>query len=277
MQKAKKLKVTKIHSICCGAILSLLMTGTSCTPDENEKLIVTRQDSTSYSLGVSFAEKIPQNLKDNNIENVEFDYFIQGIVDYFDSTQNLKLTKEEITTLTAAVFNQQRENEQKQYVAENEVNIAKGDAFLERNKKNPDVIEIRDGLQYQIVDMGWGKMSPLLTDTIYINFKVYNTKSELLYDSRKRSDPTKIYLGSAIPALQETLTKIRTGGTIKVFTSHEHAYGSVVYKNDLVKPYETLIFEVTLTKIRLNSERLAEFYRLVKQEQNANINNTPNK
>lgn len=246
------------------------MVFSACAPDENEKLIVTRQDSTSYGLGVAFAQKIPQNLKDNNIENVDFDYFLQGIIDYFDKDAGVKLTDEEVDKILNVVIGKQIEQKQEQFVKENEPNIEKGNNFLDKNKQNADVVEIKPGLQYKILDLGWGKLSPILTDNILITFKVYNTKYELIYDSQKKSEQTKIYLGSAIPALQEALPKIKTGGSIRIFTSHEYAYGSTVYEQDLVKPYETLIFDVTLNKIILNAERLAEFNKLVEQEQNQN-------
>ncbi|MBR4689469.1 MAG: FKBP-type peptidyl-prolyl cis-trans isomerase [Bacteroidales bacterium] len=242
----------------------------ACTPDENEKLIVTRQDSTSYGLGVAFAQKIPQNLQENNIESVDFEYFLQGIVDYFDTNANVKLSDAEIQKIVNTVIGRQIEEKHEQYVKENEVNIEKGETFLEKNKTNRDVVELKDGLQYKIIDMGWGKLSPISTDNLLITFKVYNTTYELIYDSKSKSDQTKIYLGSAIPALQEALPKIKTGGSIRIFTSHEYAYGSTVYEQDLVKPYETLIFDVTLNKIILNAERLAEFNKLVEQEQNQN-------
>ena len=258
--------IQKIILVTVIAIGSL----SACTPDENEKLIVTRQDSTSYSLGVTFAQKIPQNLKDNNIENVDMDYFLQGIVDYFDKEQTVKLTDQEIDNIVNTIIGKQVQEKQEKFVEDNKPNIEKGKTFLEKNKENSNVIELKDGLQYRILDMGWGKLSPIKTDNILITFKVYNTKYELIYDSQKKSDQTKIYLGSAIPALQEVLPKIKTGGSVRIFTSHEYAYGSTVYEQDLVKPYETLIFDVTLNKIILNAERLAEFNKLVEQEQNQN-------
>lgn len=267
---ACKLKKMHFHTniIALAALFPMLFS--ACTPDENEKLIVTRQDSTSYGLGVAFAQKIPQNLKDNNIENVDFDYFLQGIIDYFDKDSDMKLTDAEVEKIVNVVIGRQIEQKQEQYVKANEPNAEKGKTFLEKNKENSNVVELKDGLQYRILDLGWGKLSPILTDNILITFKVYNTKYELIYDSQKKSEQTKIYLGSAIPALQEALPKIKTGGSIRIFTSHEYAYGSTVYEQDLVKPYETLIFDVTLNKIILNAERLAEFNKLVEQEQNKN-------
>ncbi len=130
----------------------------ACTPDENEKLIVTRQDSTSYGLGVAFAQKIPQNLQENNIESVDFEYFLQGIVDYFDTNANVKLSDAEIQKIVNTVIGRQIEEKHEQYVKENEVNIEKDETFLEKNKTNRDVVELKDGLQYKIIDMGWGKL-----------------------------------------------------------------------------------------------------------------------
>ncbi len=259
---AKRLFVGKLITYYSRLALILaisIATVCSCTPDENEKLIVTRNDSTSYSLGVAFAKKIPQNLKDNKIESVDIEYFIQGINDYFDSSTKVKLPEEDINRIVSAVFGKQFKEEQAAYVKENEPNIEKGDSYLSANKKNNNIVEIKPGLQYRIVDLGWGKLSPLVTDTIFIAFKVYTTSNRLVYSS----DVTKLYLGSAIPALQQVLPLIKTGGNVKIFTSHEYAYGSTVYKQDLVKPYEALVFDVTLKKIKLNSERLAEYNRLV--------------
>lgn len=248
-------------------ITLLILTSTACSPDKDETLVVTRQDSTSYGLGVAFAKKIPQNLKDNNIESVDFKYFMQGIIDYFESNDNLQLTEEEISRILNEKMNKQLEENQKQYEQENLPNKKVGDAFLNQNKKDRTVIELKNGLQYKVIDQGWGKLSPLVTDTIFISFKVYTTNNELLYNSQDYSEMTKIYLGSAIPAFQEVLPQIKTGGSVRIFTSYEHAYGSIVYRKDKVKPYETLIFDVVVNKIRLNAQRLNEFNRLVELEQ----------
>ncbi len=243
-------------------ITTLILTITACSPDKDETLVVTRHDSTSYGLGVAFAKKIPQNLKDNNIESVDFKYFMQGIIDYFDSSGNLQMTEEEITRVLNEEMNKQMVENQKQYEQDNFPNKKAGEAFLNENKKDRTIIELKNGLQYKIIDPGWGKLAPLVSDTIFISFKVYTINNELIYNSQDYSAMTKIYLGSAIPAFQEILPKIKTGGSVRIFASYEYAYGSEVYKKDKVKPYETLIFDVVVNKIRLNAERLNEFNRL---------------
>ena len=244
----------------------LIMTTTGCSPEKDETLVVTRKDSTSYGLGVAFAKKIPQNLKENNIETVDFKYFMQGVMDYFDSSATLQLTEEEITRIINREINKQRETNQKNYEQENFPNKKNGDAFLNENKKDRTVIELKNGLQYKIIEPGWGKLAPLVTDTIYISFKVHTINNEMIYNSKDYSDMTKIYLGSAIPAFQEILPKIKTGGSVRIFSSYEYAYGSVAYQKDKVKPYETLIFDVEVCKIRLNAQRLIEFNRLTELE-----------
>ena len=173
-----------------------------------------------------------------------------------------QMTEEEITRVLNEEMNKQMAENQKQYEQENFPNKKAGEAFLNENKKDRTIIELKNGLQYKIIDPGWGKLAPLVTDTIFISFKVYTIKNELIYNSQDYSAMTKIQLGSAIPAFQEILPKIKTGGSVRIFTSYEYAYGSEVYKKDKVKPYETLIFDVIVNKIRLNAERLNEFNRL---------------
>ena len=62
----------KIQNVLIATLIALV-SFSACSHDEKEKLIVTRQDSTSYSLGVTFAKKIPQNLKDNNFNAIVID------------------------------------------------------------------------------------------------------------------------------------------------------------------------------------------------------------
>lgn len=243
----------------------------SCTSDSKDIVIATKTDSISYSLGVAFGKKIPQNIQDNKIEGIEYAYFVQGIVDCLDSSKNLQLSEDEIERITTEIIQRKKDDRREKFLAENEKNETIGNEFLEKNKTSKDVIEIKPGLQYKILDMGWGRMSPQLTENIYINFKIYNTKYQLLYDSKNKANPTKIYLGSAIQALQEVLPNIKTGGTVRIFTTSKYAYGTTVSEKDLVKPYETLIIDVELVKLILNAERLAEFNRLVELEQQEQI------
>lgn len=249
---------------------TLLMFFASCSSNDKDFVIATKTDSISYSLGVVFGKKIPQNIKDNKIEGIEYSYFVQGIVDYMDSSRNLELSEDEIENITTEIIQRKKEDRQEKFLAENKNNEAIGNEYLEKNKNKQDVIEIKPGLQYKVIDMGWGRMSPQLTENIHINFKIYNTKYQLLYDSKNKANPTKIYLGSAIQALQEVLPRIKTGGSVRIFTTSEYAYGTTVSEKDLVKPYETLIIDVELVKIILSADRLAEFNRLVELEQEQN-------
>lgn len=253
-----KQRLQQLLTILCASFVLV-----SCSSKEENIVIATKTDSISYSLGVAFAKKIPQNIKDNQIEGVEYAYFAQGIADYLDSSKNIQLSEEEIENITTTIIQQKREERRKQFLEENKKNEAIGNEFLEKNKTNKNVIEILPGLQYKIIDMGWGRLSPQLTENIHVNFKIYNTNYELLYDSKTKANPTKIYLGSAIKALQKVLPNIKTGGSVRIFTTSEYAYGSTISEKDLVKPYETLIIDVELVKIILNKQRLEEFNRLV--------------
>jgi FKBP-type peptidyl-prolyl cis-trans isomerase len=221
----------------------------SCNREPNYKDLQTNSDSTAYSLGLLFASKIPQNLKDNSIDSISIKHFLQGVHDYFDSTQSPVLSKQISEKLIQEYFEKLQNSENNTYAAKFIQNKIDGNLFLENNKKVSGVIEIQKGLQYQIFYKGWGELKPDLRDTLLVHFKISTIKNKVLYDSRKTSyNPLKIPLDSTIAAWQKILPLVNTGAKIKIFTSYEYAYGIDVTKEDNIEPYQTLIFDIELVK-----------------------------
>lgn len=75
-------------------------------------------------------------------------------------------------------------------------------------------------------------------------------------DSRRRNRPLEFYVGNMIPAWNQGLQQLRPGGTMRLVSPSELAYGAdglVDSEGDtLVPPHEVLVFELEVL------ERLAE-------------------
>jgi len=221
----------------------------SCNNADKYRKLETSLDSTSYSLGLLFASKIPQNLEENNIDSISFQHFIQGIRDYFDSTRSTVVTKEESQKIIQHYLEQIMKSSNSQYAAKFISNETEGNIFLDKNKKNPGVTELQKGLQYQIYYAGWGQLQPDIRDTILIHFKILNIQQKVLYDTRSKSaNPIKMPLDSAITAFKRVLPLVYTGAKLRIFSSHEFAYGTSVTSKDIIEPYQTLLFDVELVK-----------------------------
>lgn len=230
---------------CCISVILI----TSCNQKPNYRELESNLDSTSYSLGMLFASKMPKNLQDNNVDSISFQHFLQGVHDYFDSTETPVLNKKITEKLIQQYFERMQNNNNASYASKFLQNQIDGNVFLENNKKKANIIELKKGLQYQISYAGWGELKPDVRDTILVHFKMYSIKNKLIYDSRTKSpNPVKIPLDSTIQAWQQVLPLVNTGAKLRIFSSHELAYGKDVTKDDIIEPYQTLIFDIELVK-----------------------------
>ncbi|MFO7868981.1 MAG: FKBP-type peptidyl-prolyl cis-trans isomerase N-terminal domain-containing protein [Bacteroidales bacterium] len=232
-------------------IATAIVVLSSCNNEkEQESLIQNHTDSLSYSLGMMYAQNIPENLNKNHIDSVSYEIFIQGIQDYFDTTHIAELSNEEIISLTNTFLeNRQSKLEQAFIDSHKVVNIPKGESFLEENKNKRGIVELEEGLQYQIIRRGWGQNKPTIHDTVFLEYKIYNTDNTLLYNSTEEyNTPQKISLDSAITAWQKVIPLLRTGAQVRIMSSHTFAYQDSYSKKLGIMPFSTLIFDVKLRR-----------------------------
>ena len=233
----------------------LLFSGSFCFMSCNESTTATRSlrtslDSTSYSLGMLFASKIPQNLQNNHVDSVSMQAFLQGLNDYFDTRNSTTFTQEQAQAIVNNYIQHLQENSVSYFLEQNQHLRAEGEAFLAKNRKNIDVFELKRGLQYQVFYGGWSQTKPTLTDTLLVHFKMMDLKQNVLFDSRTKSpDPIKLTLDSTIQAWQLVLPMMNMGARVRIFTSADFAYGTTPKQNDVVKPYQALIFDIDFVRI----------------------------
>jgi len=228
----------------------------SCSPEEESTHNMANfTDSLSYSLGMTYAQKLPNNLQQNGLDSISFTEFIHGFQDYFDTTRVNILSDEEIISITEQFLQlRQKKIEQAFLDSHKAVNIKKGNIFLEKNKEKRGINVIEKGLQYKTLYRGWGQQKPRVNDTVLVSYKIYSIDNTLLFNSEEISNnPIPVTLDSAILAWQKVIPLFVTGGRMRIFASHEFAYGSSYSQEKGIKPYSTLVFEITLHKfIRSN-------------------------
>ena len=128
-----------------------------------------------------------------------------------------------------------------------EKNLQTGEVFLTKNKNQPGVKTLPDGLQYKIIKQGNGAY-PTINDTVTVNYEGRLIDGTIFDSSFKRGQPATFPLTNVIPGWQEALQKMPVGSTWEIFIPTQLAYGSRGAGN-MVGPNETLIFKVQLLKI----------------------------
>ena len=225
----------------------------SCQESAPTRSFKTQLDSTSYSLGMLFASKIPQNLQSNHVDSVSMQVFLQGLNDYFDTQNSTAFTQEQAQEILNGYIQYLQENSTSYFLEQNKHLQVEGEVFFAKNRKNTDVFELKKGLQYQVFYGGWSQTKPSLSDTLLIHFKMMDLHQNVLFDSRsKNPDPIKLTLDSTIQAWQLILPMMNMGARVRIFTSADFAYGTTPKQNDVVKPYQALIFDVDFVRIVQN-------------------------
>ncbi|MDR0941159.1 MAG: FKBP-type peptidyl-prolyl cis-trans isomerase [Bacteroidales bacterium] len=229
-----------LGTLCC----------TSCSKSTPKRSFKTSLDSASYSLGMLFASKIPQNLKNNHVDTIAMQLFLQGLNDYFNTQDSTAFTEKQTQEILNNYIEQLQATSNSYFLEQNKHLQAEGEAFLTQNKKNPNVFELKKGLQYQVFYSGWSPTKPKLTDTLLVHFKMMDLQQNVLFDSRtKNQDPVRLTLDSTIQAWQLVLPMMKMGSRVRIFTSADFAYGTAPKPNDLIKPYQALIFDIDFVRI----------------------------
>src|SRR6185312_1979729 len=116
-------------------------------------------------------------------------------------------------------------------------------AFLAANAKKPGVIVKPDGLQFKIIQSGFGRR-PAATDTV----QVYYTGSLIngaVFDGTSPGLPASFKVGQVIPGWIEALQQMREGDHWQLVIPSTIAYGSRG-AGKAIPPDQTLVFDMTL-------------------------------
>ena len=113
-------------------------------------------------------------------------------------------------------------------------------------KRNTNIVEMADGLRYEILQPGTGPR-PKTGQLVKVNY-IGSLIDGRIFD---RTDPTlgplDIKLGSVIPGWSEGVQKISPGGRIKLYIPPSLGYGGTATGG--IPPDSTLIFEIELLEV----------------------------
>src|SRR4051812_42265101 len=118
--------------------------------------------------------------------------------------------------------------------------------YLEDNKVKKGVITRPSGLQFRILQNGYGKR-PQSTDTV----KVYYTGrliNNTIFDGTSPGLPASMKLNSVIPGWIEALLLMREGDHWQLVIPPNLGYGSRSMGDGLIPPNQTLLFDIRLVQ-----------------------------
>ncbi len=187
----------------------------------------TEQQKTSYALGVNIGTYV----KGIGVE-MDADALVKGMKDTLAGGATL-LTSNEVRDILTALPAKIAAKKAKE-----------GDDFLAKNKAEPGVITLTNGLQYKIITAGTGPI-PKLTDTVNVHYRGTFVNGELFQDS---GTPVPFQVSQVIPGWTQILQLMPTGSKWRVFIPSNLAYGPNGRQG--IPANSVLIFEMELVSIQ---------------------------
>ena len=206
-------------------------------------VLKTEEDKSSYAIGVDLA----RNLKRQGVE-MELDLVIRGLQDGF-SGEKLLVPEKEFRQLLIKVQTEMR-RKQSLYRGRTvaEINLKRGELFLDGNKTKPGVVELPSGMQYQVLKSGDGK-KPTDTDTVECYYRgTLMDGAEFICTNPGQPATVKVKEADC-PGWKEALQLMPVGSKWKCFLPAKLAYGNRGVGRD-IGPNETIILELELVTIK---------------------------
>ena len=226
--------------LCAAAAASLLAMPSLLRADD---ALPSDQDKLSYCLGVDMS----QNLRDLQKQgtDINMDVVVEGLKDGVAGGP-LKMTGEQMQA-TMQAFIHGVQDKLKTKLADNK---ARGDAYLEENKKKDGWKTTPSGLQYKVITTGTGG-KPAATDTAVTQYRETTIDGTETDSSYKQNRPVEFPLDKPqMPGWKEALMMMPAGSKWQLAVPANLAYGENPPPQSGIWPNTVLLFDVELVAIK---------------------------
>ena len=163
-----------------------------------------------------------------------------------------------ILTFSLLVFNSCSELPLDEEVLKGKEKALKEQAkFLGENKKNSKIKETESGLQYEILEEGFGP-KPGPTSRVKVHYHGTTPNGDVFDSSIERGQPAEFGLNQVIKGWTEGLQLMNVGSKYKFYIPEDLAYGATPQPGSIIEPYMPLVFEVELLEVLTDAQQEKE-------------------
>lgn len=225
------------------AVIALMLGSCGKGNIKNAKL-ATKEDSLSYAFGIVNYNALTQ-------DSLSLDPMLVAKA-MVDGKDGKALMADDVARSYIMVFINKREaiKAEKKAALDKELYkdyIAENEAFLVKNKEKAGVTTTPSGLQYEVIKMGTGP-KPTAQNTVKVDYVGTLIDGTEFDSSIKRKEPAQFPVSGVIAGWTEALQLMPVGSKFKLYLPQSIAYGAQG-AGEVIKPYSTLVFEVTLLEI----------------------------
>jgi FKBP-type peptidyl-prolyl cis-trans isomerase FklB len=229
----------KVLMILCLTSVTCTMYAQKTTPKKTTVKATPKMsaaDSLSYAIGLQSA----MYYKSQGVPALNAEMVKKAVNDVF-SNKTPALTEEQMSNTIQAKL-------QAYMARKKQAEKDKGKAFLANNKKRPGVVELPNGLQYEIIKAGTGE-KPSAEDTVKAHYAGSLLDGTEFDNSFKRGEPLTIPVNRVIQGWVQALQMMPVGSRWKLYIPSDLGYGDQGAGNGQIPPGATLIFDVELLEL----------------------------
>ncbi len=210
---------------------------TILTATAQKSKLATSEDSLSYALGVAnYQYYVSDSI------NISTKMFTRGMT---DASKDKALMND--TTASAFIVSYMQKRQNAVLMAEYSQQIEAAKAWLIENSKKEGVVTLPNGLQYKIITAGTGS-TPGPEDVVKVHYTGTTIDGTKFDSSLDRGEPAQFRVNNVIRGWVEGLQLMQEGTKMMLYIPYDLAYGERGAGN-IIKPFETLIFEVELIEV----------------------------
>jgi len=223
--------------------LAVIALGVAHAGAQPAPALKTEDDKASYAVGVDLA----RTLKRQGME-VELDRLVRGLQDGLSGEKLLIPEKEFRQVLINVQTVVRRKQAQYRGHTAAEINLKRGELFLDENKAKAGVVALPSGLQYQVLKEGTGP-KPAVTDTVECYYRgTLLDGAEFICTNPGKPATVKVNEADC-PGWKEALQLMPVGSKWKCYLPAKLAYGPRGVGRD-IGPNETIRLELELLAIK---------------------------
>ena len=206
----------------------------------DETGLETNMEKASYFIGWSIGQRLAADGMELDMEK-----FLEG-VQFGAKDEGPPANLSQLQAATMIYQSEQEKLAVERRKAKAKKNRADGIAFLEENKKKPNVIVLPSGLQYEVLQAGTGDR-PQATSKVRVHYHGTLVDGTVFDSSVERGEPIVMQANRLIPGWVEALQLMQVGSKWRLYIPSALGYGARA--NPRIPAHSTLIFDVELLGI----------------------------
>ncbi|MBA3849674.1 MAG: peptidylprolyl isomerase [Opitutus sp.] len=212
--------------------------GKSAADKGSAKELASTEQRASYGIGYN----IGQNLARQPGLKIDQGAFAAGVADALGGAK-VRLDEK----LIQAALTEVQQKAAAEAEAQAKANLQAANEFLAKNKARAGVKTTASGLQYEVLQKGFGQTKPKATDKVRVHYHGTLPDGTVFDSSVQRGQPAEFPLNGVIPGWTEALQLMAVGDKFKLYLPPSLAYGP--RPAGKIPPNSALVFEVELIAI----------------------------